>query len=246
MEWQVTFRVFRYKQDGTPPHYDSFPVKIGPTEYVVDALGRIWAEQDRSLVYRHACHHAGCGACALRVDGQERLACITQIQTITGDGGTVTLEPLRNFDVVSDLAVDPAPLYRRLEAANFNILRVAEPMVDLETGQIAEDPQPAFRFENCIECGICVSACPVPGADPDYLGPATLAAIQRMLVEPHEGTDRRALLAMADCADGIWGCHHAFECSEACPMNVDPGGAIMTLRRMLIRNKIRRLFGMGD
>jgi succinate dehydrogenase / fumarate reductase iron-sulfur subunit len=52
--WHLTFRVFRYKRDGVPPHFDSFDVECSPDECVIE---RIWAEQDRGLVFRHACHH---------------------------------------------------------------------------------------------------------------------------------------------------------------------------------------------
>ncbi len=184
MDWQVSFRVFRYKQDGLPARYDTFSLKVRRDEYVLDAVERIWAEHDRSLVFRHACHHAACGACGMRVNGRERLACITRIDAVAQDGGTVTLDPLRNFTVLSDLLVYVAPFYAKLEQARFVIVRQAEPLIDLATGLPAPDAVPALRFENCLECGLCVSACPVPGSDPGYLGPAVLAAIQRMIAEP--------------------------------------------------------------
>jgi succinate dehydrogenase / fumarate reductase iron-sulfur subunit len=216
MDWQVSFRVFRYKQDGSPPHYDTFDLKVRPDEYVLDGVERIWAEHDRSLVFRHACHHAACGACGLRVDGCERLACITRIDAVAQDGGTITLDPLRNFTVLGDLLVDVAPFYARLEQARFVIVRQAEPLIDLATGLPAPDAVPALRFENCLECGLCVSACPVAGSDPDYLGPATLAAIQRMLAEPRCEVPAAPLLALAGGEQGLWRCHTAFECAEVC------------------------------
>ncbi len=42
------------------------------------------------------------------------------------------------------------------------------------------------------------------------------------------------LLALADGEHGVWRCHSAFECTEACPQAVDPAGKIMALRRELI------------
>jgi len=41
----------------------------------------------------------------------------------------------------------------------------------------------------------------------------------------------------------VWRCHSAFECTEACPQNVDPAGAIMALRRDLIKRRFKKLFG---
>jgi len=240
MTWKVNFRVFRYKQDGTQPHFDTFTVEIKPEEYVLDAVERIWAEQDRTLVFRHACHHAACGACGMRINGREKLGCITRIDSVTTDGGTVTVEPLRNLTVLSDLLVDMSPFYAKMEEAKFVAIRKAEPMIDQETQQPVESPVPLVRYENCIECGICISACPIPGTNPDYLGPAMLAAIGRMVAEPRGGVDVKSLLALADSEEGLWRCHTAFECSEACPANVDPAGIMMMLRRQ----RIKRIFGM--
>ena len=84
MKWQVKFRIFRYKQDGSQPHFDTFDIEAKPDEYVLDVVERIWAEQDRSLTFRHACHHAACGACGMRLNGREKLACTTRHQFSVG------------------------------------------------------------------------------------------------------------------------------------------------------------------
>ncbi len=244
MKWQVNFRVFRYKQDGSQPHFDTFKVEVKPDEYILDAVERIWAKQDRTLVFRHACHHAACGACGMRVNGREKLTCITRIDSITTDGGTVTVEPLRNLPVVSDLAVDMAPFYAKLEAAQFVPVRTAEPMVDYASNTLAELQVPANRLENCLECGICYSACPIPGTDPDFLGPGALAAAGRMIQEPRCDVDVQALWKLVDSEEGVWRCHTAFECTQACPADVDPTGIMMLLRRQMIADRIKRLFGI--
>lgn len=245
MQWNVTFRVFRYKQNGSEPHFDTFTLPVRPDEYVLDAIERIWAEHDRSLVFRHACHHAACGACGIRVDGVEKLGCITRVDAVTSDGGTVTVEPLRNFAIVSDLLVDVAPFYANMAKAGFVPIRSAEPIINQETREEVLRPQPAVRYESCIECGICVSACPIPATDPDFIGPAALAAIGRMVLEPRNNVSVNDLLAWADSEHGLWRCHMAFECLEACPAHVDPTYLIANLRRHVIGYRIKRLFGIG-
>jgi succinate dehydrogenase / fumarate reductase iron-sulfur subunit len=244
MKWQVTFRIFRYKQDHSQPHFDAFHLEVKPDEYVLDAVERIWAEQDRTLTFRHACHHAACGACGMRINGREKLTCITRIDSITGDGGVVTVEPLRNLPVVSDLVVDMAPFYAKMEAAQFVSIREAEPMVDYTTLKPAELQIPANRFENCLECAICYSACPIPGTDPEFQGPAALAGAGRMIQEPRCDVNVLSLWELVDDEKGVWRCHTAFECTEACPADVDPTGMMMALRHQIIVNKVKRLFGI--
>ncbi len=245
MNWHVTVRVSRYKQDGSPPRLDSFDVEAGPDEYVIDVIERIWAEHDRSLVFRHACHHGACGSCGLRINGHERLPCSVLIRGITADGGTLTLEPLRNLPVVSDLMVNMAPFYERMEAVHFTPARVAEPILDETSGRPAVQPSPVLRYEDCLECGLCFSACPIFGTDPEYLGPGALAAIARMIQEPRDGVDVRALRRLANSEHGCWRCHAAFECSEVCPSGVDPARSIAGLRRQGVVDGLGRLFGSG-
>lgn len=86
-----------------------------------------------------------------------------------------------------------------------------------------------------------MSACPVAG-DPRFLGPAALAAAERVLEEPR-GADQGAALGWVDDAHGAWRCHAAFECSQVCPTAVNPGEAIMRLRRKLLADRLPRLVG---
>jgi succinate dehydrogenase/fumarate reductase-like Fe-S protein len=40
--------------------------------------------------------------------------------------------------------------------------------------------------------------------------------------------------------NGVWRCHSAFECTEVCPMGVEPATAIMNLRKELLISVIKR------
>jgi len=237
-KWTVTFVITRKKGDGEP-YQQSFQLEVDPDEYVLDGIERVWAFHDRSLTYRHACHHSTCGACGMRVNGVEKLTCITPIRSVTHNGGTIRVEPLRNFPVISDLVVDMSQFYVRLDQAHF------EQVAPLDQANLGyeKDPPEGSRYErlvDCIECGCCISACPVALTTPAYLGPAILAGIQHSYSLQKDPR----LLDFADQADGVWRCHSAFECTAVCPSNVDPGWRIMDLRKKVIGNRIRKLFGV--
>jgi succinate dehydrogenase/fumarate reductase iron-sulfur protein len=235
MTWRVRYRIARTTGNGSTTRHDTFTVEIRPDETVLDGIELVWARQDRTLAFRHACHHASCGSCGLRVNGVEKLPCVTPVQDVTADGGTLTIEPLRSFPLLGDLVVDPALLFKRMQQVGMPVIRHAEPLG--KTGDF-------HRFENCIECGLCLSACPVMLASPHYLGPAALAAAERVVAEPR-GADVPSLLRLLDGEHGVWQCHSAFECTEVCPSDVNPAGAIMALRARLIRERIKGLFGRG-
>jgi succinate dehydrogenase / fumarate reductase iron-sulfur subunit len=237
-KWTVTFAITRKKGD-EQSHEESFRIDVDPDEYVLDGVERIWAFHDRSLTFRHACHHSTCGACGMRVNGVEKLTCITTIRSVTRDGGTLHLQPLRNFPVVSDLVVDMSDFYLRLDAAQFTqVADLPDTGLPFEQNPATQDSD-YERLVDCIECGCCISACPIATTTATYIGPAVLAAIEHS----YRQTGDFSLLDLADGEDGAWRCHSAFECSAVCPSNVDPGWRIMNLRRKIIGNRVRRFFG---
>ncbi len=224
----VPLRVYRYKPGDPAPRYDTFTVTATPRTTVLEALQAIRRDQDPSLTLRHSCHHASCGTCGMVVNGREVLACVTRLADLDAP---VTVEPLQNAPLVSDLVVDMGPFYATFAQAGMPLVRTSE-------NQAGSRPAPGVealtRFESCLECGLCVSACPVAATDPLYLGPAALAAAWRVVQEPR-GANPTQVLAWVDQEHGCWRCHLAFECSTVCPNEVQPGQSIAALRGRLVQ-----------
>jgi succinate dehydrogenase / fumarate reductase, iron-sulfur subunit len=231
------FRITRRRHGAARPRVDEFDVAVWPDTTLLDALREIRSHRDRSLTLRYSCCHASCGTCGMRANGHEVLACVTPLASL--GSGPITVEPLANARVEHDLVVDMRDLYESLEPARRPLIRQDEQLA----GQRA--PGAAFaRYEDCIECGLCVSACPITGSDPLYLGPAALAASWRTVAEPR-GADPSQVLAWTDDEQGCWRCHASFECTEVCPSGVDPAGAVMALRRELTQRKLGRITRLG-
>jgi succinate dehydrogenase / fumarate reductase iron-sulfur subunit len=161
----------------------------------------------------------------MQVNGREVLACVTPADTL---GSTITVEPLANIPVLTDLVVEIRQLFERFPD-EIGAVRMSDA---LPQASPPDGIQTFERFEDCIECGLCLSACPVSATSDAYVGPAALAAAQRLLEEPR-GVDPERILDWADDPNGAWQCHAAFECTEACPSNVRPAERIMTLRSAL-------------
>src|ERR1044071_6430832 len=153
MDKPLTLRILRTFRASSSSYWQEFQITLHEDAYVLDALEAAW-RQDASLMFRHSCHHASCGSCGIRIQGRERLSCITPAFEVAR-GGVLRLEPLRNFPIVADLVVDTSSLSQKLEAVKAHIT------IETESSQ---------RFVNCIECGLCISACPIAATDNDYLG----------------------------------------------------------------------------
>jgi succinate dehydrogenase / fumarate reductase iron-sulfur subunit len=233
-----TLRVSRFGRSDEAPHWEHLEVPAGsPRTTVLDALTWARTHLDPSLDIRHSCFHASCGTCGMRVDGRDVLACVTRLAELPG--GPVTVEPLLNQPVVSDLVVDIEALYEAFEAVGMPLVRRSE---ELPGSEPPEGVEAYTRFEDCIECGLCVSACPIEASDAAYAGPAVLAAAWRVIEEPRTADAERAF-ALVDGDQGAWRCHLAFECNEACPSGAIPAEQIMHLRRGLLRHRLRAVFG---
>ncbi|HEU0242789.1 MAG TPA: 2Fe-2S iron-sulfur cluster-binding protein [Candidatus Limnocylindrales bacterium] len=231
-------RVVRTPRGDGPRRWQRVDVPVtSPRMTVLDALTWIRSRVDPTLDVRHSCFHASCGTCGMRVDGRDVLACVTRLDDLPD--GEVVVEPLRNQPVVSDLVVDIEALYEALEP-------MAVPLVRSSTlvagGRPAEGVEALGRFEDCIECGLCISACPIEATDAAYEGPAVLGAAWRVIEEPR-GADPGPAYEMVDGDQGAWRCHLAFECSEACPSEAGPGERILHLRRGLLRRRVAAILG---
>lgn len=222
-------KVFRYKRgDDRGAHFDEFEVPVGPDTTVLDALMWIRRHCDSGLALRASCLHSSCGTCGVLANGREVLGCVTLLRDF---GPEVTIEPLAHVPILTDVVVDMAEFYARFPAEH-PILRTSE----LIPGAATPDGLHVHvRLEDCLECGLCLSACPVAAASDAYVGPAALAAAQRLLEEPR-GARRDAVRDWANQPGGAWSCHVGYACTEVCPAGFDPAARIMALRRELMRS----------
>ena len=226
----IKFRIYRYKPGHIdPPRFQNFEVPVEPGMSILDCLEKIRLEQDQTLMYRHACHHASCGTCACRINGQEGLACAQAAGTLGGD--VVTLTPLAGLKPIGDLVVDMRGFYGDF-SENWSYLRELD---SAEKTRLPAGIRALKRLEDCIECAACVSACPVTRENEAFIGPAALAALHRELKKHPEKTE--ALMEKAGGRRGVVRCEKALHCSRVCPTGVYPARDIENLRRRLTGNE---------
>jgi succinate dehydrogenase / fumarate reductase iron-sulfur subunit len=223
---KTIFRILRYKPGHIdPPRYQEFTIAADPEMTVLDGLEKIRLEQDASLMYRHSCHHSSCGTCACKINGTERLTCTSRIEDLKTK--PITLLPLDGFKPIGDLVVDIAPFYDKI-SENWSNLKITEKAQSLK---LPENIKQFTRFENCIECGACVSACPVTPKNTGFVGPAVLAALSNELKKSPQKSE--GLLSIAGNEKGERQCERAFNCSRVCPTLVYPAKHISDLRKLI-------------
>lgn len=231
----ITLRIARENPaDGRGGKIESYTVPVEKWTTVLDAILDVKKHMDHSVGVRYSCRQATCGSCGMMVNGRPRLACFTKIDELGTD--TVTVEPLKNFPVVRDLAVG----FERL----FDDHRKMKPFIvsdetEVPEGgrrdliQTPEDLERFVQFSGCIKCGLCNAACPTMATDTSFVGPQALAQAYRYMADNRD-RGREGRLRIIDDSHGIWRCHFAGSCSQVCPKGVDPAMGIQLLRGYLL------------
>ncbi|GAB1483536.1 2Fe-2S iron-sulfur cluster-binding protein [Treponema sp.] len=213
---------------GETASFVRYELEIDAEATLLDALELIRTGSAPDLGYRHSCHHGSCGTCTVRLDGREVLACITNFDSLY----TKTPEHIPRVEALAvfahdfDLVIDPALLFRSLPE-NKTHLKESE---TLEASSRPSGIEAYTRFEDCIECGACVSVCPVMSSiDKPFMGPAALAAIRRESINRPERKKQMYHIAAQD--DGFAACERHLDCSRVCPQAVYPAKHIALLKR---------------
>jgi fumarate reductase iron-sulfur subunit len=179
-----------------------------------------------------------CGSCAMIVNGRPRWTCRTRVDQL--EQGTIRLEPLRNLPIVKDLAVDMAPFFEKWRNAHGYFEPGDHPPEDFAVVQPeSTERQAADAGIECINCGICYSACDVVSWNEDYLGPAALNRAWTLVNDVRDrGQDERLKAVSGDA--GCHSCHSHMSCTEFCPKALSPTFSIAGLKRATSARAWRR------
>ena len=225
MAENITLTVARYRpEDETEPTFQSYDVPYRKDWVVLDALNYVKDHIDGSLSFRWSCRMGVCGSCGMMVNGTPKLTCAVPLSDY--ESKPIRIEPLQFFPILRDLVVDISSFLSKLSSVKPWIIRDDEtPSTEAEYSQTPAELEVYKQFSMCINCMLCYSACPVVGLEPEFTGPAAIALAQRYNLDSRDqGAAER--LAVLDNHEGMWGCTLVGECTEVCPKNVDPAGAI--------------------
>jgi fumarate reductase iron-sulfur subunit len=240
----VTLAVARYRpEQETEPVVQDYEVPFRKDWVVLDALNYIKDRVDGSLSYRWSCRMGVCGSCGMMVNGQPKLTCAAFLADYLP--GPIRVEPLRYFPIIRDLVVDITDFLGKLKKVKPWIVREREKPIEEGEYRQRPDQLDAFKpFSMCINCMLCYAACPIYGLEPGFVGPAAIALAQRYNMDSRDQGARERLEILSG-RDGIWQCTFVGECSEACPKNVDPAGAIQQYKLTSATHWLKTLLPWG-
>ena len=144
---------------------------------------------------RCSCRAAICGSCGVRINGQPGLACHTHLDSALAGAkdGVITVEPMGNMPVISDLIVDmDAVHWKKIQRVTPWLIN-KEPIPEREYIVPRESMIDVTQTAACIQCGACVSDCLSMEVDPLFVGPAALAKAYRFVGDPRDAKHEQRL-----------------------------------------------------
>jgi succinate dehydrogenase / fumarate reductase iron-sulfur subunit len=231
---QVKLRVFRYNPETDKrPRYETYTIEAEPTDQVLDLLNRVKWEQDGTLSYRKSCAHGVCGSDAVRINGVNRLACKMLVRDV---GAKIEVEPILGMKVIKDLIVDMEPFFEHYRSVlPFLINDESSP----EEERLQTQEQRA-RFDDttkCILCAACTTACPSYWGSDEYVGPAAIVQAHRFIYDSRDHGAQERLDILNDRM-GIWRCHDVYNCTDACPRDIEVTKALAEIKLAIASGKV--------
>lgn len=234
---RLTVRIWRGKGQGK---FKTYQVEARDNQTVLDVITEVQRLHEPGLSYRFACRVGVCGSCAMTVNGKPRWTCRTHVKKVT-DEAVLTIEPLRNMPHIKDLVCDMAPFIDTWQKAG-------APFNGTQTRLQAParvDPDSAARRAadaslQCINCGVCYSACDVVNWNRGYIGPAALNRAWT-LVNDVRHSQRQQTFDKAFGEGGCGSCHSHGNCTRHCPIELSPSESIAGLKRMAFTGLAKEL-----
>ncbi len=232
---RVTLKILRYNPEADQaPHWESYSLDAEPTDRVLDLLHNVKWDTDGTLAFRRSCGHGICGSCAMMINGVNRLACKTLVQTLDSD--TITVEPIRGLPVEKDLVVDMNPFFQAFKAVKPYLIN-DEPPPERERLQSPEERAVFDEGTKCILCAACTTACPVFWINGTYIGPSAIVNAHRFIFDSRDKGNGERFKALSG-GGGVWRCRTAYNCTEACPRDIPVTELIEEVKRAIMVNLV--------
>lgn len=240
MQAKLRIRRFNPEKD-TKPWWGEYTLEnVLRTDTVLDLLHRVKWEQDGTLTLRRSCAHGVCGSDAMRINGANALACKTLVSRlgVKGDVVKIQVEPILGLPLEKDLVVNMEPFFDQYRSVlPYMINDSPVPEDGRERLQSAEDRARFDDTTKCILCAACTTSCPVFWAEDRYVGPAAIVQAHRFIFDTRdEGFDQR--LGILSDTFGVWKCRTIFNCTNACPREIQITEAIAEVKMAITSGKV--------
>jgi len=242
----IHFRIWRQETADHEGRYEEFKVPYVKGTNVIACLMEIQrnpvnaqGQKTTPIVWDSNCLEEVCGSCTMNINGKAKMACSSLVDKLEQP---ITLEPLRKFALVRDLAVDRSRM--------FEALKQVKAWVNLDgTHNLGPGPRQSQReqaeryvLSTCMTCACCLEACPQVQLQNNFIGAAAISQARLFNMHPSGAmnAEDRVRGLMED--GGIQDCGKAQVCVQVCPKEIPLTTSIAAMNREVTKQVIKDIF----
>jgi succinate dehydrogenase / fumarate reductase iron-sulfur subunit len=165
----------------------------------------------------------------MRINGRNRLACKLLVKDLGSK--KITIEPLLGLRVIKDLIVDMEPFFEHYMTVMPYLVNDEPPPIK-ERIQTQEQRQRFDDTTKCILCAACTTSCPSFWSNDQYFGPAAIVNAHRFIFDSRDRAAGERLRILSG-QFGVYRCHTIFNCTEACPRDIQITKAIGEVKKAI-------------
>ena len=232
---QIKLKVFRYNpEQDKKPKYQTYDLDAEPTDRVLDLLEHVKNYVDGTLSFRRSCAHGVCGSDAMRINGVNKLACKVLVHDLHTT--KIRVEPILGLPIIKDLIVDMEPFMEHYRSVMPFFVNDEKPP-SKERHQTQEERARFDDTTKCILCACCTTACPSFWANEQYVGPAAIVNAHRFIFDSRDRAAAERLKILND-QFGVYPCHTIFNCTVACPREIEITQAIGEVKKAIVTGRL--------
>ena len=212
---QRKFRIWRGDKDSG--EFVEYEEEVSEGMVVLDVLLKIQAYQTGDLAIRWNCKAGKCGSCSMEINGKPKLGCMTRMNSF-GDDETITVQPMKTFDIIKDLVTDVSWNYKQNK--RIAPFKPKPRDADGEHRMYQEDVDRVQEFRKCIECFMCQDVCHVlrdRDGKEKFAGPRFMIRAASLEMHPLDDDDRIPEIRH-NMGSGF--CNITRCCTEVCPEHI--------------------------
>ena len=246
----ITFRIWRQESASASGDFEEFRVPWRKGANVISCLMEIQrnpvnaaGKPTTPVTWDAACLEEVCGSCAMNINGRVRMACSALVDKLEWP---ITLEPMRKFPMVRDLAVDRTRMFESLKRVKAWV--ELDGTHNLGPGPRQSQSEQAQRYvlSTCITCGSCLEACPQINQDNDFMGAAPISQVRLFNLHPNGAMHAEDRLHGLMGPGGIQDCGKALNCVKVCPKEIPLTTSIAAMNRDVTKLVVKDLFFKDD
>ncbi len=246
----VHFKIWRQETPDHEGRFEEFKVPYVKGANVISCLMQIQrnpvnaaGQQTTPVVWDSSCLEEVCGSCAININGKVRMACSSLVHQLEQP---ITLEPMRKFPLVRDLACDRSRMFEALKQVKAWIKLDGTHNLGPGPRQAPSDQATMYVLSTCMTCGSCLEACPQVQPDNNFIGAAAISQARLFNMHPTGKLNAAERLEGLMEDGGIQDCGKAQNCVQVCPKEIPLTTSIAAMNREVTKQVIKDLFFKDD